>query len=99
MKYAVNEEGVEAMRAMASAIVESAEQIMSCTSTVRSTADEYENMLGPHKASLDEALTEIAENVKQASDPINSVAGILNDVADGYEEVIGDDKFKGLSGK
>ena len=87
------------MRAMASAIVESAEQIMGCTSTVRSTADEYENMLGPHKASLDEALTEIAENVKQASDPINSVAGILNDVADGYEEVIGDDKFKGLSGK
>lgn len=98
MKYAVNEEGIEAMNAMASAITEALEQVEEQTNTVRSSADEYENTLGPHKASLDEALDEIAESVKQASAPASSVAEKLIEVAEGYEEIIGNDRIRGASG-
>ena len=62
-------------------------------------ADEYEDTLGPHKASLDEALAEITESIKQAADPANSVAEKLTEVAEAYEEVIGNDRIKGSSGK
>jgi len=56
--------------------------------------------LDPHKASLDAALEEIADNVKQASDPANSVSDKLNEVADAYEEIIGNDRIAGSgSGK
>ena len=44
MKYAVNEEGIEAMNTMASAITESVEELEGYTTTVQSAADEYEDM-------------------------------------------------------
>ena len=99
MKYAVNEEGIEAMNTMASAIKESVEELEGYTTTVQSAADEYEDTLGPHKASLDEALSEITESVKQAADPANSVAEKLTEVAEAYEEIIGNDRIKSSSGK
>ncbi len=99
MKYAVNEEGIEAMNTMASAITESVEELEGYTTTVQSAADEYEDTLGPHKASLDEALSEITESVKQAADPANSVAEKLTEVAEAYEEIIGNDRIKSSSGK
>ena len=63
MKYAVNEEGTEAMRTMATAITESIEEVTNLTSNVQSTADGYQDTRGPHKASLDEALEEINESI------------------------------------
>lgn len=99
MKYAVNEEGVNAMNTMASAITESVEELVEHTATVQSAADEYENTLGPHKSSLDEALAEITESIKQAADPVNSVAETLTEVAEGYEEIIENDRIKNSSGK
>lgn len=44
MKYAVNEEGIEAMNTMASAITESVEELEGYTTTVQSAADEYEDI-------------------------------------------------------
>ncbi len=99
MKYAVNEEGIEAMNTMATAIIESVEQLEGYTSTVQSAGDEYEDTLGPHKASLDEALAEITKSVKEAADPANSVAARLNEIAEGYEEIIGNDRIKNSPGK
>lgn len=78
MKYAVNEEGIEAMNTMASAITESVEELEGYTTTVQSAADEYEDTLGPHKASLDEALSEITESVKQAAEHRNRQVSILD---------------------
>lgn len=98
MKYGVNEEGIEALNTMASAITESVEQLEGYTTTVQSAADEYEDTLGPHKASLDEALTAITESVKQAADPASSVAEKLVEVAEGYQEIIENDRIKGSAG-
>ena len=98
MKYAVNEQGVQAMRSVATAITEAIEQIESENSSIKSTAEGYSDTIGPHKDSLDDALDQIASSIKQASDPANSVSEKLNEVADGYEEVIGNDKIAGSVG-
>lgn len=64
---------------------------------MQNSSEEYQDTLGPHKQSLDNALSEIADIVKAASDPASSVAERLNEVADGYDEIIGNDPF--ASGK
>lgn len=97
-KYAVNEEGTQAMRLMASAINDAIGQVESQTSSVQSAADEYQDTLGPHKASLDSALEEIADNVKQAFEPANSISDKLNEVAEAYEEIIGNDRIASSAG-
>lgn len=98
MKYAVNEEGVQAMHTMSNAITEAIEEVQTLTSGMQTAADEHNDTLGPHKASLDSALEDINESLKQASEPANSVAEKLNEVADAYQEIIGNDRIKG-SGK
>lgn len=95
MKYAVNEEGVEAMNTMADAITEAIEEIQSLTSNVQSVADSNIDTLGPHKGSLDAALEEINESLRQASEPANSISETLKEVADAYEEIIGNDRIGG----
>lgn len=97
--YAVNEEGVNAMKTMASAIAEALEELESLTSSLQSSSDEYSDTLGPHKASLDSCLEEIGESIKQASEPASGVADKLNEVAEAYQEIIGNDRFSGKSGK
>lgn len=99
MKYAVNSEGVEAMKKMASAITEAIEEIGTLTQGIKSTADGYQDMLGPHKSSLDSALSDIEASLKQASEPAESIAEQLNDVAEAYEDIIGNDRIRGSSGK
>ena len=98
-KYAPNEPGITALKSMAVAIAESNEQIQMLTSNIQSTADEYNDTLGPHKASLDGALENINESLKQASDPANNVAEILNEVAEAYQEIVDNDRIKASLGK
>ncbi len=97
-KYAVSEEGVQALRAAATAITDAIETIKAKTDTVQSDADEYQETLGPHKASLDKALDTIAENIQQASETVSNVAAKLNGVADKYQDVIDDDKIGAAGG-
>lgn len=96
MKYAVNEEGIQAMKTMASAITEAIEEVQTLTTNVQSAADEHNDTLGPHKASLDSAIEDINESLKQASEPANSAAEKLTEVAEAYQEIIGNDRIKGL---
>lgn len=98
MKYAVNEEGVQAMQTMANAVTEAVEEVRTLTTNVQSSADEYNDTLGPHKASLDSALEEINSSINQASEPANSVAEKLNEVAEAYQEIIGNDRIAGSAG-
>ena len=98
MKYAVSEEGVNAMQSAANAISEAVEEMMSLVQGVQGASDEYADTIGPHKASLDSALEELSSNIQSASEPANNVVDTLNDVADAYSEIIGNDPFSGLAG-
>lgn len=96
-KYAVNEEGVEAINTMADAITEAIEEVRSLTSNIQSVADSNADTLGPHKGSLDAALEEIKESLRQSSEPVSRISEMLKEVAEAYEEIIGNDRI-GSSG-
>ena len=93
MKYAVSEEGVSALHAASNSIQNALESIEGLTGRIRSASGEHSGVIGPHEASLEEALEQIEQNIKTASGPAEEVAEKLDDVADGYEEVIGNDRF------
>jgi len=96
MKYAVNQEGIDALRTMATAISESAESLNELVNGLRSSAEDYESTLGPHVDSMYEALDDIGNILKKATEPVDSISSKLNDVAEGYEEVIENDRFANL---
>ena len=93
MKYAVNSEGVEAMKSTATSVSSSLEEIEGLTGRLRSSASEHSDSIGPHQASLEEALEQIDQSVRTASEPANGVAERLNEIALAYEEIISNDLF------
>lgn len=94
MKYAVNEAGVQALNAMADAVVESVQQILALSVSAKALSDSYSDTIGPHKASLDLAIEEITKNIRQAAGPVDDIAEKLADMAEAYEEIIGNDRIK-----
>jgi len=97
-KYAVNEEGVQALKSMASDIVDAVEQLLNIANSIESVADEYVDTLGPHHASLVSAITQIKEAQKQAVQPAAELSESLNDVADAYQDIIDNDKVSSNNG-
>lgn len=96
--YAVSPEGVVALKRGASNILTALESIVYETGTVSRVIEEYHDLLGPHEASLSEAIDSISQALKLASDPAENVAEKLTDVAEGYEEVIGNDRITVTTG-
>lgn len=95
MIFSVNEQGVEALRAMASRMLAAVEEISTSTNQMRASSDGNQDTLGPHKASLDEALESIGETIRLATEPAEEIADTLNEIADDYEEIISTDRFRG----
>ena len=94
MKYAVNEEGVTAMRTMSNRLRDALEAVDQITQTLRSEADAGQNVLGPHKPSLDDALDCIDQSVRQAAEPAEEICDTIDDVAEAYEEIISNDRLR-----
>lgn len=99
MKYAVNQQGVLALKTMSAAIIDSIESIQGLTKALRSSAEEHSNTLGPHISSINNVIEEIDRQTKEATEPATGVSESLNEVAEGYQEVIDNDRINGLSGK
>lgn len=98
MKYAVNREGILAMRTMAAAIKNAIEVLNAETKKVDEVAASHQDALGPHKASLDAALKDIEDALKDATDPAEDIAENLEDVAEGYEDIIEHDGIGASTG-
>lgn len=93
-KYAVNEEGVQALSTMASSSLEAVSQITSLTARMSSVAENNSSTLGPHKQSLDTAIEDIISSLQSANEPIETLAEKLREVAEAYNEIIGNDRMK-----
>lgn len=93
MKYAVNEDGLNAMHSVVNSIQSSLESIIEMVKIIRNSINNHSGCMGPHETSLEEALSQIDENVKTASEPANSVADKLNEVAEAYQEIIENNNF------
>lgn len=93
MKYAVNEEGVAAMRDAAALIVEIIDDFKAATDNVKSASDDYSDTLGPHVNELNEALDSISNSIMKSAEPTNNIAQTLRSVAEAYEEIISESLF------
>ena len=85
MKYAVSEDGVQALNGLSTKLSATTTQINSFTGSILNTITEHQNVLGPHKRSIEEAVEEIAGCTKDASGPVAFIAEILSDIADAYQ--------------
>ncbi len=95
MEYAVNQEGVDALRSMSRRTDEAIESLYKLTSELQGFAGNYEDTLGPHKASLNGALRGVYIAIKEGAAPAEEVSGILREIAGDYEEIIASDPFGG----
>lgn len=96
-KYAVNEEGIAALRTVGKKALEAISSIYNGSIAVISLSEDQSDLLGPHKGSLISAVKEILTSLKAAAEPINDIADTLNDVAEAYEEILTNDTI-GTSG-
>lgn len=97
MRYKASSEGASALRKMANSLEEAKEQILHDIVTVTTQAVEHVNVLGPHVASLEEALTSISQSVDKSSKSVELVSKKLEETAAAYEEFEGDDRIKSKS--
>lgn len=96
MVYGVNNEGVQALKGMASAITSARDEITSNAQKLKSAGEG--NNLGPHAESIVSAAETIEQAIRDASEPIEEIAASLNDVAESYEEIIGNDRISAAAG-
>lgn len=98
LKYAVSNEGVQALKITASNILDAVDQILNITNSIETVANEHIENLGPHYTSLVSAITEIREAQKQAVQPASELSESLNDVADAYQDILDNDKVSNANG-
>ena len=98
-KYAVNNEGVQALITTANKITDATEQVLNIVNSFDNVVAERSDTLGPHYTSLVSAITEIREAQKQAIQPATELSESLNDVAEGYQEIIDNDKINTSGGE
>lgn len=99
MKYSVSNEGVEALRRMAQQVTQASSLLQGQAKHLSSFTSDYDNVLGPHKQSIDSALADISSCINKSVEPANNVAGVLTTVADRYQNVIDTSRFgKGAGG-
>lgn len=97
-KYAVNEEGIQALQSVASAIVDAASQILNSTNLIEDSCEENLETLGPHKAALQSAIEQIKKAEKDATKPVKEMSATLKNIAESYQEIIDNDLLSGGEG-
>ena len=93
-KYAVSEEGVQALKLVALKVIEGTEEIKEETVRMTQIADQYRDTLGPHRDELENVLMEIKGAFWNGVMPAHDIADRLNEVAEGYQDVIGTNRFR-----
>ncbi|MBQ7087482.1 MAG: hypothetical protein IJM96_08430, partial [Clostridia bacterium] len=71
-KYAVSQEGIVALKTMASAIVTASDKIKELTVDLKTVVDDNPNTLG--RKEIEEVINAINAEVKAATEPIGSVS-------------------------
>lgn len=91
MKYAVNEAGVSALQNISTALMTSVADLFEKTSQLQTITSDNEDSLGPHKASLNQAIMEIYIGLKESTESIKTLAASAKDVAEAYQDIIAND--------
>lgn len=96
MKYAVNDEGIQALRALSHSIQESSCAIQNAVNVLKSVADENAAAIGPHRSSIAHILEEVQQAEAAAAEPVQTVSDKLYETAERYQKIMDDDPFSRL---
>ena len=91
MKYAVNEAGISALQNISTVLMTSVADLFEKTSQLQTISSDNEDSLGPHKASLNQAIMEIYIGLKESTESISTLASSAKDIAEAYQEIIDND--------
>ena len=91
--FEVNNEGVEALRNLASRMDEIREEILGIAGNMQSKAEDNSDVLGPHVDSLITVCEEVKKLTEDSSSPIETLSTSCNNLATKYEEIISNDPF------
>ena len=91
--FEVNNEGVEALRELASRMNEIREEILGIAGNMQSEAEDNSDVLGPHIDSLITVCEEVKKLTEDSSSPIETLCTYCNNLATKYEEIIAWDPF------
>lgn len=99
MKYAVNEAGISALQNISTVLMTSVADLFEKTSQLQTISSDNEDSLGPHKASLNQAIMEIYIGLKESTESISALAASAKDIAEAYQEIIDNDYLSSTAGK
>lgn len=94
MKYAVNGNGIQALESLSVIITDSVSQLFRLTMMMEGYADDNNEVLGPHKASLISELKIIYEAIKESAEPVKCISDKLKEIAEIYQELVENDRLK-----
>ena len=95
MGYAVNEEGVVALKALAGRLQESIASISRASDALESAMEANRQGLGPHAASVASLIADTRQAHQDACSPILELSGKVGDLANDYQEFIDMNRFAG----
>lgn len=93
MKFAVSEDGVSALKTLSGNITGAIVEVYQLTANIQAAMDEHSDAIGPHRASLNEAIKNIYQSVKTSAEPVNTLSETLKEVAEAYQEIIDNDRI------
>ena len=94
--FSVSSQGIDALRALASGLIDSLESVEGAASKLDSAASEQSG-LGPHADQIDEIITNIRTAVNSAKGPVEDLSQKVSEVADAYQDIIDTNLFSGIS--
>lgn len=92
-QFAVNPEGVKALKDLSSSINEGKDTIKQETEHMSQVADQYAGTLGPHRSELSSALDGIKGAFWGCVEPVNEISEKLNRLAERYQGIIDKNPF------
>jgi len=98
MKYAINEQGVNALKSLQSHILGSVRDLFVAIKTLQGEYEGNQAALGPHVHSISKVLEKIYSETAVASESVISLSDGVGALADKYQAIIDDDPFGGSAG-
>lgn len=95
MRYAVTQEGVQALRRLSEELMESTAAMKEAAVGLTAAAEKYSAVLGPHHDELFQIIGNVEVTHTAASEPVEHLSGLLCEMAEAYEELINFDPYAG----
>lgn len=95
MEYAVNEEGILALRALSGRLNEGVSAVSGAADALENALDSNRLGLGPHAGSISLLISEVRQESRGACGPVSELSAKVLDLANEYQEFVDTNRFGG----